>query len=258
MSNDDIMKQQKPGWRGAVNRLVIIVVAGCLLLSGQPVDAKKVFPSWDEKVFTEIERRHGEQASARLRRVYDLIIEYLNKPAIEQVDAVNDFMNNLSWIADPILWQQEDYWATPFETLTTFAGDCEDIAIAKYAALRLMGIPDDQLGFAYVYTEKKEPHMVLVYKSGPDQDSFILDNQHPEVVAAKKRPDLLAVYVFQNDGSLFLIKDDGHGNRSLKLKKEDRKFQKWVTAKDRAKKNRESLVKFNGGNPLIPDWSKDK
>jgi hypothetical protein len=117
-----------------------------------------------------------------------------------------------------------------------------------------MGIPDEKLGFAYVVTAQQERHMVLVYKPSRDKDSLILDNQHQDVVPSLKRKDLIAVFVFQNDGTLFVNKDKGKGDRSLMAKKEDKKFQKWLTAKERSNKNSASYLPFNGGRPLAPDW----
>jgi predicted transglutaminase-like cysteine proteinase len=233
---------------------VIIVLISSLFLTGKPSFAQKEFPPWSDKVFEEVAKRHGKQASARLRDVHELIVKELNSPINVQLERVNDYMNGLTWIADSDLWKKEDYWATPFETITTFGGDCEDIAIAKYTVLRLMGIPDTKLGFAYVITAQNERHMVLVYKPAPNKDALILDNQHPDVTPAKERTDLVAVYVFQNDGSLFLIKDEGNGDRKLLEKKENRKFQKWLTAKERARNNRKSYLSFNDGRPLVPDW----
>jgi predicted transglutaminase-like cysteine proteinase len=34
----------------------------------------------------------------------------------------------------------EDHWSSPFETLQTHRGDCEDYAIVKYVALREAGL----------------------------------------------------------------------------------------------------------------------
>ena len=46
--------------------------------------------------------------------------------------------------ADFDRFQVEDVWSSPIATLSAGAGDCEDYAIAKYAALRAAGIgPDD-------------------------------------------------------------------------------------------------------------------
>jgi len=160
-------------------------------------------------------------------------------------------MNRLPWIADPDIWKRTDYWATSLETLATFGGDCEDIAIAKYVVLRLMGVPDDKLGFAYVQTLDKERHMVLFYKESPNIPSVILDNQHPDVVSSEKRRDLIAIYAFQNDDTLYLIKDDGKSDRQLTVKK-DRKLSKWTDIKERSKKNVAKYEKYNAGRPLMP------
>ncbi|WP_136809005.1 transglutaminase-like cysteine peptidase [Desulfosediminicola flagellatus] len=229
----------------------LFIIAICTSLSF----AEKRFPVWDEQVFAEVEKRHGLKASERIRDLYDLIRNNLNKNEMEQLEIVNDYMNGLQWIADSNLWKQEDYWATPFETMTTFGGDCEDIAIAKYTALRLMGFNDDSMGFAYVITAKKERHIVMVYKSAPDKESLILDNLHPDVVTAKERKDLMAVYAFKNNGDLFVIKDEGNGNRSVLAKKENSTLQKWLTVKKRARENTASYLPFNGGKPLIPEWA---
>lgn len=59
----------------------------------------------------------------------DVIQANHEKPVMEKLKLTNDYLNNIPWIADPDLWKREDYWATPFETLTTFGGDCEDMAI---------------------------------------------------------------------------------------------------------------------------------
>lgn len=211
----------------------------------------KIVP-WNDAVFEAIARDYGEAAGKRVRRVHDLIIENHDKPVMEKLELVNDFMNGLPWIADPDIWKREDYWATAMETLVTFGGDCEDIAIAKYMALLLMGIPDDKMGFAYVQTSDGERHMVMVYKDSPEVDSLILDNQHPDVVPSKKRRDLLAIYAFKNDGTLYVIEDDGRSDRKLKGKIKDKKLAKWVSLKERSRKNRGKYEKYNGGKPLVP------
>jgi predicted transglutaminase-like cysteine proteinase len=36
-------------------------------------------------------------------------------------------------------------WSTPLERFTTRRGDCEDYAIAKYVALKLAGVDDEDL-----------------------------------------------------------------------------------------------------------------
>ena len=229
--------------------MILILMAS---VWGAPAFGKNGFVPWEDAVFEAVKERHGAAAAERMRKVHDFIIANQYKPVGEQLELVNDYMNALPWIADPELWKRQDYWATPFETLTTFGGDCEDIAIAKYSVLRLMGIPDDKLGFAYVQTSNKERHMVLIYKEAKDIPGMILDNQHPDVVSATKRRDLLAIYAFKNDGTLYLIEDDGKNDRKVKAKIEHKKLAMWASAKDRARKNREYYEKFNAGRPLAP------
>ena len=48
-------------------------------------------------------------------------------------------------VTDQDNWQQEDYWATPLETLSRRQGDCEDYSISKYITLVLAGMPEDKL-----------------------------------------------------------------------------------------------------------------
>jgi predicted transglutaminase-like cysteine proteinase len=232
-----------------------LILFSCLTVIQVPsVFSKERFEPWDDAVFDAIARDYGEDAGKRMRKVIDLIVENQDKSVNEKLKLVNDFMNRLPWIADPDIWKQEDYWATGLETITTFGGDCEDIAIAKWMALLLMGIPDDKMGFGYVQTSEGERHMVLLYKESPDIPSVILDNQNKKVISADKRRDLIAIYAFKNDGSLFVIKDDGKNDRELKKKFDDKKLAKWRGVKERAGLNREKYEKYNGGRPLVPEW----
>jgi predicted transglutaminase-like cysteine proteinase len=68
-----------------------------------------------------------------------------------------------------------DHWATPFETLESGKGDCEDYAITKYALLRAMNWPADDLRIVLVYNrQKREDHAVEATHLG--HDWLILDN----------------------------------------------------------------------------------
>lgn len=222
-----------------------------ILMAASPY-AALIFEPWEDEVFIAIGREHGPEAEKRIRRIMDIIQANQDKPVMEKLELTNDVLNNIPWIADPDLWKRDDYWATPFETLTTFGGDCEDIAIGKYAMLRLMGISDDALGFAYVETREKERHMVLVFKENENSPLYVLDNQNPDVLPGTERRDLLAIYVFQNDGKLYIIDNKG-GKRSVKKEFTGRRFEKWATAKERARENRKKYEKYNGGRPLFPN-----
>ena len=68
------------------------------------------------------------------------MVQTQNKPEQQQILIVNNFFaRNLRYQTDIQLWKQNDYWATPLETLGRGFGDCEDYAIAKYISLRALG-----------------------------------------------------------------------------------------------------------------------
>jgi len=112
----------------------------------------------------------------------------------------NEFMNQVPYYSDSVLWNQEDYWATPVEMLSIFGGDCEDYSIAKYLSLKELGIPAERLRITYVKAKSVgESHMVLAYYPRPDADPLILDNLVKEIKPASQRPDLEPVYSFNDD-----------------------------------------------------------
>gem|GEM_PF-6180913 len=67
-----------------------------------------------------------------------------------------------------------------------------------------------------------------------------------------ERLDFTAIYIFQNDGRLYIIGDDGK-KRYVKNEFKNRKFEKWIKGKERANQNHKKYEKFNGGRPLFPD-----
>lgn len=129
----------------------------------------------------------------------------------QMLKVVNDFFNQVPYYLDIDHWGKPDYWATPFETLTTFGGDCEDYAIAKYFTLRELGIDDGKLRISYVKALNwDQPHMVLTYSPSPRKIPVVLDNLIPEIKSATERTDLIPVYSFNAQG-LWLAKERGRG-----------------------------------------------
>tara|TARA_R110002124_G_scaffold287216_2_gene471632 strand:+ start:49129 stop:50166 length:1038 start_codon:yes stop_codon:yes gene_type:complete len=103
-----------------------------------------------------------------------------NLSMVEKVRHVNALMNKTRYITDQNNWGQSDYWATPVEFLKR-GGDCEDFAIAKYTALRMLGIPEERLRVAIVQdTYKNVAHAVLIAYT--DQGAMLLDNQIKEAI----------------------------------------------------------------------------
>ena len=92
---------------------------------------------------------------------------------LEEASCASNLM--ISYKTDQTLRGQEDYWATPLETLQAMAGDCEDYAILKYWLLKAVGIDPTQMWIAGFITPMGG-HTVL--RVGDALLSNIFDNAH--------------------------------------------------------------------------------
>jgi predicted transglutaminase-like cysteine proteinase len=112
-------------------------------------------------------------------------------PAAGMAQAVNDMMNAFPYVHnDYRLWGARDYWETPLEFLA-YSGDCKDYAIAKYASLRMLGVPENRLRLTIVQDLlNKDYHAVLVLYT--DNEALVLDNRRrkvlPSAMIARYRP----------------------------------------------------------------------
>lgn len=237
-------------------RAVILCLLAATLLGGTYSRAE--FQPWSENVFAYIKQEYGEEAEKRMRFVEKFIIDNQSIPDMEKVVKTNQVANHLPWIADANHWKEADYWATPLETITTFGGDCEDIALVKWVILRNLGISDENLALAYVKIKATgEDHMVLLYVAKPDapegqKEVYVLDNYVDEVKLAAERMDLLAVLAMGTKGRIVLFNDDGK-NRSVKASYEGRKIRKVEDLVERVKENRAKFAELNNGRSLMPD-----
>ncbi len=93
--------------------------------------------------------------------------------------------------------------------------------------------------------------MVLIYKENDATLAYVLDNQNRNILTGPERLDLHAIYIFQNDGRLYIIGEEGK-KRYIKKEFSGRHFEKWEAGKERAKANRKKYEKYNGGRPLLP------
>ena len=119
----------------------------------------------------------------------------------EQLVAVNDFINRIDYVMDIKQWHQADYWASPLETIIKKAGDCEDLAIAKYFTLVAMGMDESKLRLTYAKTaDMRESHIVLSYSENPNAESLVLDNEQENITVISERQDLIPLYSFNEKG----------------------------------------------------------
>lgn len=180
-----------------------------------------------QKNLTKIKKKYGNKAEKRVL-LWDRTLESVKgKKTVVKLKTINDFFNKITYKSDIKVWKKIDYWASPFEFIGRGAGDCEDYAIAKYFALRAVGIPDSKLKIAYVKLKSKkkkfdEAHMVLNYYHKPNSTPIVLDNVVKSLKLATKRKDLKPVYSFNASG---LWKAQNKTNNTKRSG--DNKLKKW-------------------------------
>ena len=194
------------------NHLSAVLIAGLMNLACVTrLLADEFAPSI--QILRKVEQDYGNYARQRVLTWYQLINGYNDARALEKLELVNNFFNQLAFVNDSELWGQEDYWATPLQMISSNGGDCEDYSIAKYFTLRKMGIPEERMRLTYVKAlQLDQAHMVLTYFPTPDSEPLILDNLVTDIRLSSERTDLLAVYSFNGNG-LWLAKKKGADER---------------------------------------------
>jgi predicted transglutaminase-like cysteine proteinase len=150
-----------------------------------------------------MDARFGSQAGPRMAELAESL-QAAGRIADEtlRVERINQIANRARYATDQMLWKSDDYWATPAEFAAVAAGDCEDYALAKYFALRELGMQADKLRITYVRLLREgrlENHMVLAYYPKPGAEPWVMDNLEKRFMRAGERPDLTPVYSFNDD-----------------------------------------------------------
>jgi predicted transglutaminase-like cysteine proteinase len=121
---------------------------------------------------------------------------------------------NLAIIAtsDMAQWGVEDRWSPPLETFTTGKGDCEDYAIAKYAALIETGIAAADVKLMIVRnTAAGEDHAVTAVRL--DGSWIILDNRSLRLVEDTAMAQAVPLFVLEAEGVRQFLPDVLIGER---------------------------------------------
>ncbi|MEN9420257.1 MAG: hypothetical protein RI988_3878 [Pseudomonadota bacterium] len=156
----------------------------------------------------------GPRAEAGARDLLALVQRLAAADEVVKAREVNEFYNaRIRYDSDMAVWNQQEYWASPLQTLDKGRGDCEDFVIAKYFTLVAAGVPHAKLRMAYVAIsvppaaperpgETSVAHMVLAYYPQPSAEPLILDNVVREMHPASLRTDLSPpTYVFNAEGT---------------------------------------------------------
>ena len=197
-------------WHGA-RRRALLRAGGALVfaaLGHHLAPAARAFQFDSAKLQASMRERYGADGVAALNEWLALLQTQAGRPRQAQLAAVNAFWNRIVMGSeDSIVWTQQDYWATPLESLGERAGDCEDYVIGKYFSLLHLGLAGEQLRFIYVRARiggagstQSVAHMVLGYYETPQSEPLVLDNMLNEILPARERPDLGPVFSFNAQG----------------------------------------------------------
>lgn len=191
-------------WRSALAAVLTLLLTGWVFAQGL---------AFSEGLLSWMEREYGPAARERVVALQDMIAASTSLSETKRLERVNTFFNRVSYDSDYALWDQKDYWATPFEVLGVNSADCEDYAISKYFTLISMGVGEDRLRITYVKSLKlDEAHMVLAYYPSPEAEPLILDNLTQRIQPAGERSDLVPVYSF-NGADLWLAVNRMEGKK---------------------------------------------
>jgi predicted transglutaminase-like cysteine proteinase len=148
-------------------------------LAGAPLATAAEFAPWaaqddqeraDEPILSACLADKAQCATvdlARFRRMLELAAAL---PPREQLGLVHHYFNKVAWTSE-----RRDSWSSLLQTAAQARGDCEDIALAKYRALRRLGWAPENLRVLIGWdNEEKDWHAWLAAREG--ETVFVLDS----------------------------------------------------------------------------------
>ena len=150
-----------------------------------------------DSLMDKVEKKYNKKKKNRFVALNNLLKKLENADTKTKLEKINDFFNGVKYGDDKDIYGIADYWASPYEFLARDKGDCEDYAIAKFFALKHLGIPTSKMFLSYVKVKgATDTHMVLSYFETPNSEPLILDSLRKIIFPASKRDDLTPIYNF--------------------------------------------------------------
>ena len=134
-----------------------------------------------------------------------LLSEFSDQHPLRQLDGVNKYFNRIPYAEDQANYGTPDHWASYEEFLRRNAGDCEDYAIAKYAALVSMGWSVDDLQILVVRDHKYSiDHAALAARF--EGRWYLLDNRASRILTLRDVPFYQPVYAVNENQLLVFVR----------------------------------------------------
>ncbi len=155
-------------------------------LKAEPVLAGEIVAKWnsveteiksENRIFVHCRQEHGSGVwcPPAARRFLAVVDHGLARSGRARIGIINREINFfIVPTSDLAQWGVADRWSAPIETFAAGRGDCEDYAIAKYAALRAAGLANTDIRLIVVRNNAVgEHHAVVAVRL--DGDWTILD-----------------------------------------------------------------------------------
>jgi len=154
---------------------------------------------------------HEQQVLARCRaqeacpvaaqNLLDIVAEGADRSGLARVGLINRAVDlAITPTSDEAQWGVADHWSSPFETLQTRRGDCEDYAIVKYVALLQAGLSRDDVKIVILRNLRpNEDHAAVAARV--DGQWLILDNRHLALVRDMELVGSIPKFALNEDGA---------------------------------------------------------
>jgi predicted transglutaminase-like cysteine proteinase len=145
--------------------------------------------------------RAQQACPAVARNLLDIVAEGAGRSGRARVGLINRAVDlAITATSDERQWGVADHWSSPFETLQTRRGDCEDYAIVKYVALLQAGLSHDDVKIVILRNLlPREDHAAVAARV--DGQWLILDNRRLALVRDTKMVGSIPRFVLDEDGA---------------------------------------------------------
>ena len=138
-------------------------------------------------------------ASPAARRFLAIVRDAREQTGQARIGTINRAVNAaIRYVSDMAQHGMADKWTSPLKTLAAGQGDCEDYAIAKYAALREAGTPVEDLRLVLVRDRVAGDHAVLAVRHTGRW--LVLDNRHLIMADAGELTQFTPLFAIDHQG----------------------------------------------------------
>jgi predicted transglutaminase-like cysteine proteinase len=143
-------------------------------------------------------RAEPSQAPPAASRFLAIVERGLAQDGLGRIDVVNRGVNMVLRYANDLDHRgMSDQWDGPLDTFAAGCGDCEDFAAAKYLALRLAGMADDDVRLVLAFDSAIAGHHMVA--AARDAGRWvILDNRNMLLLEDRQLANFNPLFVFRS------------------------------------------------------------